>query len=110
MEGTQEVHVLLMKNCSNCEKKLIKYTFDLKGSELNRFEPFSDYEPTGCMKDENVKALKNMREFLKFSQEDKDTIMATFQRDVNFLRKFNLMDYSLFLVVTYRPSYIRKHP
>lgn len=67
MEGTAEVHVLLMKNCAKCvNDKYIKYSFDLKGSIEKRFEEFSEYKPKSCLKDENILALKNMREFLTF--------------------------------------------
>ena len=68
MEGTEEVHVLLMKNTSQCDDDYIKYVFDLKGSKQNRKEDMKSdkYKPSDCLKDLNIKELKNMTEFLKF--------------------------------------------
>jgi hypothetical protein len=110
MEDTEEVHVLLMKNCSQVENKFIKYTFDIKGSTRNRLESFKNYKNTACLKCQNVKVLKNLKKFLTFIEEDKKGIMTMLSKDVNFLRQFGLMDYSLFFVVAFRPGYIKSNP
>lgn len=106
MEGTAVVHVLLMKNCTQVENEFIKYTFDIKGSTKNRLESFHNYKNTNCLKCQNIKVLKNSKKFLMFRTDDKKTIMSMLSKDIDFLRKFGLMDYSMFFVVAFRKGHI----
>lgn len=50
--------------------------------------------------------LKNSKKFLMFRTDDKKTIMSMLSKDIDFLRKFGLMDYSMFFVVAFRKGHI----
>jgi len=88
-------HTIQYKN-----KDLIRHTYDLKGSMVNRLVK-GRTKPTAPVKDKNLlQDVQFDKEiFLNFSPKDQKILNAQIAKDVELLREFNLMDYSLLLCV-----------
>lgn len=95
------------------DKKMILHTYDLKGSMVNRFVK-GTVKPTAPAKDKNLLEDVRFSEdlFLNFSQKDqrffnghthsnvKETcVQGQIEKDINLLKDFNLMDYSLLICI-----------
>ena len=106
MEDIVPVNLLLMANTIRCDSSsAIKNVFDLKGSVINReIKNTKGLKNTSTLKDMNLKRIKKEHQlmnndFLKFKPEDIEKIMDQIKKDVEFFKKFNLMDYSLLLAI-----------
>ena len=49
--------------------------------------------------------MNTERAWLNFSKQDRNQILNTLREDVELLKKFNLMDYSLLLCIQENPEY-----
>jgi hypothetical protein len=64
-----------------------------------------DIRPGGTLKDVNLLNLKLTEVFLTFQRNDMRAIMMQVFEDIRFLSKFNIMDYSLLLIVETNPQW-----
>ena len=89
---------MLMENTIQVkDQSRLKYIFDLKGSKVDRKVKGKTTSKT-TLKDINfLMASRENQGFTLTTVEDKIQFHATLQRDVDFLRKHGLMDYSLLL-------------
>jgi len=108
MEDITPVHLLLMQNSAQAGKS-IRYCFDLKGSIINREVPEHHITPGGTLKDVNLLKEKKEKIFLRFQKKDKTRVMKQMNEDIEFLMKFNLMDYSLLLIVEENPVWLSEY-
>jgi hypothetical protein len=106
MEDIVPVNLLVMANTNRCKSStLIMNIYDLKGSVVNRESKWSkNLKNTSTLKDLNLKRIKKQNQaigndFLKFTRPDINTINEMLKRDVELLKKYTLMDYSLLLCV-----------
>jgi Phosphatidylinositol-4-phosphate 5-Kinase len=104
MKDTEPVHVILMANTKRTydDKTTLLYTFDLKGSLVNRELKAKKGEvlkASSCRKDENLIKLNLEDKFLRFSRKDQDKILDILCKDTNVLKTQEIMDYSLLLAV-----------
>jgi hypothetical protein len=104
MEDIVPVHLLLMSNSAQTGRD-IENVFDLKGSIINREVHAKDIRPGGTLKDVNLLNLKLTEVFLTFQRNDMRAIMMQVFEDIRFLAKFNIMDYSLLLIVETNPQW-----
>lgn len=82
----EPVRLILMANTVNLRGKKLKYMFDLKGSLINRESKMKkNHNPGSTLKDINLLEIKKKENILKFTPEDKDTIMRMIKRDVPIL-------------------------
>ena len=94
------VHIMLMENALQVEnEEKLKFIFDLKGSTVNR-------SVTGKLKNTTtrkdvcfLKTKKAYPKLMKIDPDDKERILTIINKDVEFLRRNGLMDYSLLLAV-----------
>lgn len=100
------VNLLVMANTNRCKSStLIMNIYDLKGSVINRERKWSrNLKNTSTLKDLNLIRIKKQNQaigndFLKFKRSDIEMINDVITQDVELLKKFNLMDYSLLLCV-----------
>ena len=92
------VHIMLMENALQVENEdKLKFIFDLKGSTVNR-------SVTGKLKNTTtrkdvcfLKTKKAYPKLMKIDPDDKERILTIINKDVEFLRRNGLMDYSLLL-------------
>jgi len=87
-----------MSNIMGEQVEDIKRVYDLKGSTYGRF---SQEDPNGnlvVLKDLNFKAHKE-EDQLRLSEERQRKLLKVLHEDVYFLKKHNLMDFSLLLVL-----------
>lgn len=107
MEDKAPVKLIVM---GNSMKKASHHlaVFDLKGSLVKRLVKGQITSTKTTLKDQNLLQLnlKN-REFnwLNFPKKDRRRIMKAMVSDVEMLRKFNLMDYSLLLCIEKNPEF-----
>ena len=96
----QEVHLMLMENTLRLKNpEQLKYIFDLKGSLVDRKTMGLTTNST-TLKDINFLMTKKAnRDFPCFATNTKQKLISVMQKDVQFLRNHNLMDYSLLLGV-----------
>ena len=106
MEDIVPVNLLVMANTNRCQSStLIMNIYDLKGSVINRERKWSSkLKNTSTLKDINLIRIKKKYQaigfdFLKFKHHDIDLINEALRKDIEMLKKFNLMDYSLLLCV-----------
>lgn len=112
MEDKSPVKLIVMGN-SMKKASRHKAVFDLKGSLVKRLVKGEITSKTTTLKDQNL--LKLNREhrhenWLNFSELDRKKIMKAMKKDVEMLRKFNLMDYSLLLCIQENPDYHAAFP
>lgn len=106
MEDIAPVNLILMGNTIDGKPLL---TFDLKGSIINRkTEVEGKKMQKVTLKDVNLLNLQKSAIFLRFSKTDRRNILAAMRRDVNFLEKMKLMDYSLLLGIEMNPKYLER--
>lgn len=110
------VSVMIMQNSVLLQDpKNHKLTFDLKGSSLNRYVrlPIEDssfwrrvQNHSWVLKDNNfMEICKDLdQKLVKLDQDTNEEIFALLRKDVEFLSKYNIMDYSLLLVIEKVPE------
>ena len=77
---------------------------------VKRDNPGDNHKNTAMLKDKNLIRMKRQSQFLRFGTDDINEIMDQMAKDISLLSQFNLMDYSLLLVVEYNKNYIDKYP
>ncbi|ANB11238.1 1-phosphatidylinositol-4-phosphate 5-kinase [Sugiyamaella lignohabitans] len=88
--GGKKTHFVIMKNLLQKETQLI---YDLKGSTHDRRAgPRKDNRGRVVFKDLD---WTDKHEAISMSQEDRDKLMVQVSKDVDFLKRHNIMDYSL---------------
>ena len=96
MARGQEFLIIVMRNVIGDFKDNTVVKFDLKGSSYKRRESFDmDKIDSKVMKDLNFDELEKT---IMLSEQSINKIRDIVERDSEFLRKSELMDYSLFLV------------
>ena len=92
----EEILIIVMRNVIGEFKEYVMAKYDLKGSTKNRVTEF-DMEKLGVitLKDLNFNELEKG---IKMSSDSIATFRTLIKYDALFLRKMELMDYSLFLV------------
>lgn len=104
MEDKEPVKLVVMGNTmKNATRHL--GVFDLKGSLVKRLVKGPITSKTKTLKDKNILALNRENFWLHFKKDDRRRIMKAMIDDVEILRKFNLMDYSLLLCIQENPDY-----
>jgi hypothetical protein len=98
MQDVVPVHILLMSNAAKCGKYVYK-TFDLKGSIVNREVKPNEMLTTSCLKDVNLLNLCKDEFILGFQYKDRKTVMEQIYKDIKFLSRHNIMDYSLLVII-----------
>ena len=68
------------------------------------------HKNTAMLKDKNLLRMKRQSQFLRFETSDINNIMDQMAKDISLLSQFNLMDYSLLLVVEYNKEYVDRYP
>ena len=93
-----EVHLMLQENILRFKKpENLEYIFDLKGSSVNR-EVEGHIKSSTTLKDVNfMKERKKDDHFTQFGRIDRQKLLRSLRKDVEFLRKKGIMDYSLLL-------------
>lgn len=105
MENIVPVHLLLMAN--SCDVKgPVEFSFDLKGSLINRVVEKRKITKGCTLKDQNLLDLVKDEVFLLFQYEDRKRMMKQIYSDITFLCKYNLMDYSLLVIVETNKQWI----
>ena len=106
MEDIVPVNLLLMANTIRCDSSsYIQHVFDLKGSVINReVTKIKGLKNTSTLKDLNLQKIKKQYQcknvdMIKFHQKDIDLIKEQLKKDVELLKKFKLMDYSLLFAI-----------
>ncbi|QLL31870.1 hypothetical protein HG536_0C00370 [Torulaspora globosa] len=95
----RKIYFLVMNNLFPPHLEM-HITFDLKGSTLGRY---TEVDPERAKHDENYRVvLKDLnwlerREEIKFGPLKKKKLLDQLKKDVQFLAKLNIMDYSLLL-------------
>ena len=104
MEDKEPVRLVVM---GNTMKKASRHlgVFDLKGSTVKRLVKGPITSKTKTLKDMNIMTMSKENFWLHFRKEDRIRIMAAMIKDVEILKKFNLMDYSLLLCIQENPDY-----
>lgn len=94
------INVIFMENsCPTDEEKI--YTFDLKGSTINREEKVNSQSIShAILKDINfINLSKSSPVFVFRNESEKISLFDRIEKDSCFLRKFGLMDYSLLFII-----------
>ncbi|KAI8139047.1 hypothetical protein BJV82DRAFT_522323 [Fennellomyces sp. T-0311] len=88
-------HFVVMGNVFPASKD-VHTTYDLKGSTFGRLTPEKDVakNPNAVLKDQNWIAQS---ERLELGPEKRSLFITQLERDVEFLARFNIMDYSLLI-------------
>jgi hypothetical protein len=107
LQGTTPVNFLLMQNSAQVGSK-IESIFDLKGSIINRVVDQKTVLEGSTMKDVNLLNLKKENCFLMFQEKDQRRHLDNILKDITFLARFRLMDYSLLLIVETNPNWVQK--
>lgn len=117
MDEQDPVYLILMGSSAmvtNVEGKIsqnyVKAKFDLKGSMVKRLTKGDNLKNTEMLKDKNLLRMKSEDSFLRFETEEITNIMNQVAKDISLLCQFNLMDYSLLLVVEYNKNYVDRYP
>eukprot|EP00470_Lotharella_oceanica_P016832 CAMPEP_0170196380 /NCGR_PEP_ID=MMETSP0040_2-20121228/63759_1 /TAXON_ID=641309 /ORGANISM="Lotharella oceanica, Strain CCMP622" /LENGTH=175 /DNA_ID=CAMNT_0010445769 /DNA_START=75 /DNA_END=602 /DNA_ORIENTATION=+ len=101
------MYMVCMENCLNMVRGLRPaHVFDLKGSKAGRYvKPDGSGKAKGVLKDLNWK-----ESFFKIRmpQSIMTNIREALTRDVNFLRAFNIVDYSLLVGVNTQDAHNRR--
>ena len=94
------VHIMLMENTLRFrDENRLKYVFDLKGSLVDR-KVKGKTTNTTTLKDINFRmASKVNKDLTKFEENDRKKLLEAMRKDVEFLRRNGLMDYSLLLAI-----------
>ena len=95
MARDQEFLVIVMRNVIGDFKENTVVKFDLKGSTYNRRANFDMDNPDTVMKDLNFDELEKN---IMISENSINKLRDIVEKDSKFLRRSELMDYSLFLV------------
>merc|ERR1712127_203836 len=109
MDKFTPLSVMIMENgLPNILHSELQYTFDLKGSSVNRevlhkksmMDLRSD-EPTGgkVLKDLDFLRLKDLKKFVNFDNEDWQKITTNLAKDCKFMQDMGFIDYSLLLSI-----------
>ena len=77
---------------------------------VKRDNPGDKHKNTAMLKDKNLLRMKRQSQFLRFETSDINNIMDQMAKDISLLSQFNLMDYSLLLVVEYNKEYVDRYP
>ena len=103
LEGEQvekTYRLILMKNITGCAKEQIKRVYDLKGSKYDREVAPSEVSDNELreltLKDIDFQKLEHNQ--LRVSAKAAQQLKEQLRRDSEFLRKLNLIDYSLLIV------------
>lgn len=117
MDEQDPVYLILMGSSAmttcidgNPSQNYVKCKFDLKGSMVKRDVPGDIHKNTAMLKDKNIMRMKKEDQFLRFENDDINSIMNQMAKDVSLLSQFNLMDYSLLVVVEYNKEYVERYP
>ena len=103
MEDLAPVYILLQDNLwQHVTNKQSEY--DLKGSIIHRHTEGGRFG-MDLLKDVNFRELAREKKFLKFMKPDMRLILHNALRDITFLSSFNLMDYSLFMIIETNPDF-----
>jgi len=106
MEDIEAVHLVLMGNTKQSNDSNIEHVFDLKGSMVNReVRNAHKLKNTTTLKDKNLLGLCRDKTILRFRMQDKDKILKVMEADIEFLRSFSIMDYSLLLAIEKNPNF-----
>ena len=93
----ESIYLVLMRNLYeifNKENVIVK--FDLKGSSYNReIETNEEFMQTDVLKDENFRSREKV---IYLNYENSENIKKILIRDSEFLKSFQIMDYSLFII------------
>ena len=79
-------------------KRNMKYSFDLKGSIINRKTKYK----SSILKDVNFLELnvaQSDKQVVHINEKSYDSLISTINQDADFLNKNGMMDYSLLLIV-----------
>ena len=100
-----KVHIMVMENTLRLNNpEHLRYVFDLKGSTVDRFVSGAT-KPSTTLKDVNfVAACKQHDYLMKFPEAKKTRLKIGLAKDLEFLQKWNLMDYSLLLAIERRAT------
>ena len=95
-----EVHIMLMENTLRIrDESKLRYVFDLKGSQVDR-KVEEKISSSTTLKDINfLIAIKKNPKLIKLSEVDRNRLVTAMRKDVEFLRRHGLMDYSLLLAI-----------
>ena len=109
MDKFTPLSVMIMENgLPNIMKSELHFTFDLKGSSVNRevlhkksMTDLRQDEPTGgkVLKDLDFLRLKDLKKFINFDNEDWHKITTNLTKDVKFMQDMGFIDYSLLLSI-----------
>lgn len=114
MKWGQNIFLMVMKNMTKKiePKNKVIYTFDLKGSSINRGIIKSKHKNYGInklknlyvdsvLKDNDLVFIKNYKKssIINISKVDKNRLMNAISADTMFLEKLGIMDYSLLISV-----------
>jgi hypothetical protein len=100
MDGLTPVHLMMMAHTLRIKRQdRVERIFDLKGSTVKREVKVSKKTPrTKTLKDVDFLKLR-MKEPINLIEIDRTFIIRQLQKDTEFLRSVNIMDYSLLLAV-----------
>lgn len=109
MDKFTPLSVMIMENgLPNILHSELQYTFDLKGSSVNRevlhkksMMDLRRDEPTGgkVLKDLDFLRLKDLKKFVNFDNEDWQKITTNLAKDSKFMQDMGFIDYSLLLSI-----------
>ena len=100
MDGLTPVHLMMMAHTLRIKRQdRVERIFDLKGSTVKREVKVSKKTPrTKTLKDVDFLKLRK-KEPINLIEIDRTFIIRQLQKDTEFLRSVNIMDYSLLLAV-----------
>jgi hypothetical protein len=104
MEDKEPVTLVVMGNTMKKAERHLG-VFDLKGSMVKRQVKGPITSKKTTLKDVNLLNMNREKLWLNFKEADRKRILRSMRSDVEMLRKFNLMDYSLLLCIQENPNY-----
>ena len=95
-----QVHIMLMENTVRLKNvDELKYVFDLKGSTVDRVVK-GKTENSTTLKDLNFLLIKSkIKELTKLTESTSRRLAQVMRSDIDFLKSFNLMDYSMLIAI-----------
>lgn len=107
IQGTQTVNVMLMAHTMQIlNKERVKAVFDLKGSSVKRTVDCGNQKGMNklkTLKDNNFRKMHSSKKpLVQLFASDRQFILSQIGKDTRFLRRLNIMDYSLLLCIENR--------
>lgn len=100
-----KINFILMQNLMVIPNKYLFRIFDLKGSKIDRVtHDLATVDETIALKDLDYLWINSNYDITDFSIDTIEIISNIINSDLNFLKKLNLMDYSILLIVGKFPS------